>query len=381
MNNLTEDKYISCMILHAVGDTVGFRNGKWEFKQGSYEKTLEKVYEYIDLGGVTGISLKDWDVSDDTILHMQTCDALIQDWKTLNSYMKILKDNFLQAFNQFEKEGWDKRAPGITTLESIKKLKEGVQWEDISYNLFSGGSGASMRNLCIGLAFHGENNRDKLIQFSIESSRMTHNSVIGYLGGFVSALFSAFAVEGIRINDWPFILLEMFRNNHIEAYIEKSTRGLEDYKRDHHVFVEKWTRYIEDKFDDDRNPIKRRSSINLVSRGKYYEEAFGFKKELKNAGENYSNAKAVGVGYPIGAGGDDSVIIAYDALIDSGDSWEKLVYYGMLHMGDTDTTGCIAAGLYGILHGTKNVPKNFLEHLEYKEEITDLGKKLYKKFK
>jgi len=372
----TEDKYIACMLLHAVGDTVGYKNSLWEFKKGTYEKTLEKVYEFIDLGGVTNISLKNWNVSDDTILHMKTCDALIQNWSSLNSYGTILKENYIQALKQFEEEGYEMRYPGKTTLESLKRLKDGGHWYDTPYNIYSGGSGASMRSLCIGLAFHGQENRDKLIQFAIESSRITHNSTVGYLGGFASALFAALAMEGIHIYEWPFILLDMINSKQVYRYIKSTVRDVESYVRDHHVFVDKWVRYTEDKFDQDKKPVKRKATINLVLRGQYYKKTFGFDLLVPHEKTNEGSQDY----FLIGSGGDDSVIIAYDALLDAGDNWEKLIYYAMLHMGDTDTTGCIAAGLYGILYGMTSVPKKFLEHLEYKKEITELGKQLYKKF-
>jgi ADP-ribosylarginine hydrolase len=371
-----DDKYISCMIMHAVGDTVGFKNGEWEFKKGDFEKTLEKLYEFIDLGGIIDISLKGWRVSDDTIMHIQTTAALLENYNNINTLGNILKKNFIDALNQFEKEGLEIRYPGESTMRALKRFRDGADWNEIPYNINAGGSGASMRSLCIGLAFNGKENRHKLIQIAIESGRMTNNSAVGYLGALASALFTALAIERIKINDWPFTLLDLFKSGIISKYMSSVDREVEQYERDHHIFIEKWHRYIENKFDDKKNPIRRRADKNLVYRGKYYYDNFGFKKQT-TPNKLYEDAKQTAF---IGSGGDDSVIIAYDCLIDSGESWEKLVIYSMLHMGDTDTTGAIAAGLYGVLYGIQNVPKNFLEHLEYKKELTDLGRKLYKKY-
>ena len=61
-----------------------------------------------------------------------------------------------------------------------------------------------------------------------------------------------------------------------------------------------------------------------AERSKYYNQFSARKKDM----------------YP-GAGGDDSVIIAYDCLMDSDGSWDKIVFYSMLHVGDSDTTGMI----------------------------------------
>lgn len=364
------------MIMHAVGDTVGFKNGEWEFKKGEFDKTLEKVYEFIDLGGVNNISLKGWRISDDTIMHIQTALALLENYNNINNLGNTLKKNFVDALKQFEHEGLEVRYPGNSTLKALKMFRDGADWNEIPYNINAGGSGASMRSLCIGLAFPGKENRHKLIQIAIESGRMTNNSAVGYLGALGSALFTALAIENVKINNWPFILLELFKSGIIGKYINEAKRDVEQYERDHHIFVEKWHRYVENKFDDNRNPIKRRADKNLVYRGRYYYDNFGFKKQTM-PNKPYEDVKQTAF---IGSGGDDSVIIAYDCLLDSGDDWEKLVVYSMLHMGDTDTTGAIAAGLYGILYGTDGVPKNFLEHLESKKELTTIGTKLYKKY-
>lgn len=371
-----EDKYILCMIMHAVGDTIGFKNGEWEFMKGSYERANEKLYEFIELGGVNNISLKDWRVSDDTILHIQTASSLLENFNSINTLGNILKKNYLHAYDQFNEEKYNTRAPGLTTLNSLKELRDGMEWQDTPYNINSGGSGASMRSLCIGLAYYGETNREQLIQISIESARITHNSTVGYLGAFAAALFAALAIEGKNINEWPFILYDILKSGVIDKYIVTTGRDVDNFKQDRHVFIGKWNTYINNKFDDNKQPIHRKADRNVVERGRYYHLNYGF-KELRNLDISKQRIEEYNF---IGSGGDDSVIIAYDCLLDAGNIWEKLIVYSMLHSGDTDTTGCIASGLYGILYGKKNVPDHFFQYLEYKKELTELGKKLYKKF-
>jgi len=379
------DKYIACMVLHAAGDAIGFKNSEWEFKKGKIEKALEKMYEFIDLGGVNHLSLKNWIVSDDTVLHMKTAKGLLSDYNSINTLCTILSKYYIEALEQFEEEEFTKRYPGYTTITSIKNIRDGAKWNEIQYDTYSGGSGASMRCLCIGLAYHGKKSRQNLLQVSIETSRITHNSAIGYLGGFTSALFAAFAIEKIDIKKWPFKLIKYFTSGTISNYIKKMGRDFDNFANDHHVFVDKWKKYVSDKFDDNRNIIKTKSTTNLYMRSKYYIDNFAFSGEIKqgpesgNINKDEDAVKKVNNYFP-GSGGDDSVIIAYDCLIDAGNSWEKLVVYSMLHAGDTDTTGCIAAGLYGCMRGFKDVPNITIENLEYRKELENIGTKLYNKF-
>ena len=65
--------------------------------------------------------------------------------------------------------------------------------------------------------------------------------------------------------------------------------------------------------------------------------------------------------------------MAYNALLDCDGNWEKLVYYGMLHGGDSDTVGAICGGLYGAVYGSKDVPEHLLKYLEMKEKLIELS--------
>jgi ADP-ribosylglycohydrolase len=72
--------------------------------------------------------------------------------------------------------------------------------------------------------------------------------------------------------------------------------------------------------------------------------------------------------------------MAYDSLLDSRGAWEKLIIYSALHFGDSDTVAAIAASWYGTVYGFGDVPENNLKYLEFKKELTDLGKQLFKQY-
>nr|QBK89004.1 MAG: ADP-ribosylglycohydrolase [Mimivirus LCMiAC02] len=370
-----EERYIACMICHAMGDTIGYKNSDWEFpnEQTVRGRIEKKLYEFIYLGGINYVPGKGWRISDDTILHMKTAKALLEEFKSLNSFGNILVKHYLDALKQFDKEGHEYRMPGLTTIRNLVKLSKGDKWNKLSYNFHEGGSGASMRSSCIGLAYHGKKRREKLIQMAIESSRVTHNSAIGYLGGVVAALFTAYAIENIDIKKWPHMLMDLFKHGTIGNIIKKLNRDITEYEKDRHVFIDKWHRYILDKFDDEGNVISRRLSKNLIWRSQYYMDNYGYIGYVPYKKKPVANIFS-------GSGGDDSVIIAYDCLLDSEKSWEKLVIYSMLHSGDTDTTGCIAASWYGAIYGFGELPLHLLKNLEYKKELENIGKQLYKKY-
>ena len=48
---------------------------------------------------------------------------------------------------------------------------------------------------------------------------------------------------------------------------------------------------------------------------------------------------------------------SYDALLGAAGDWRELCLRGMLHGGDSDSTGVIAGACYGAMHGFKGVPE------------------------
>lgn len=357
-----EGRYISTILLHAVGDTIGFKNGDWEFftATANYNDTLEKLYEFINLGGINGINLDGWMISDDTILHMAIAKSLLSTYKSLDELKKNTVSEIVKACDDMDANIKKKnRYVGVATHKHYLMLKKGDNWKKFNFDSNGGGNGASMRSHCIGLAFFGEDNRNKLIEYAIDSSRMTHVNPTGWMGGLTTALMTAYAIEGIHIYKWIPMVLKILESDKIRKMIDMdSMQELRAYE----FFVQGWKTYYELRFKDGK-PTKSKAHNDLKQRQIFYNGMFDNNPPAKNGYSGYS-----------------SIIVAYDCLIDAEDNWEKLVIYSMINSFDTDTIGAISGGLYGAMYGASKVPKNNTDHIEEINDIINTGRLLYKKY-
>lgn len=364
-DNKIYNKYLATMLVHSLGDTIGFKNGEWEFKGTTPNITLELISEFIALGGVNQINLKDWLISDDTIFHISTANSLLRyNNKLSDNFYNDAKDDIIIGYNRIIddiQELGKNRYIGKKTVESISEFREDYDGRNSPYDKTAIGNGIAMKSLCIGLAFYEEDKLDELIECSIMIGKMTHNNAHGYLAGFTSAYFVSLAIRNIPIEKWVYMLIETLDSDKIKKYVnQKVSEELMDYFN----YIRYWRIYLDTKFLDGK-PIKVKSVSNLFFRTKYYYDNFI---------REYSSPKILsGTGY-------SSVIIAYDALLDCDGIWEKLIFYGILHPFDSDTVGAIAGGLYGALYGFGDIPENMLKYLEEKPTVEKLGDKLYKKF-
>jgi ADP-ribosylglycohydrolase len=253
------------------------------------------------------------------------------------------------------------RHPGLTTMNSLRMMESGLEWNKLPYNPMAIGAGAAMRTGFIGLYYAGKKNRKKLIAVSIEASRITHNSAIGFLGGMVSALFTAYALERSAINTWPHKLMRLLKSDIIDNYLKKSRPNeYKFYERDKHIFIGKWQKYLDIRFNGLAPKTDLKFMSNPVERIKFLAD------EFSRINNNF---------FP-GSCGDDSVIIAYDSLLESGSNEEKMVVYSILHPGDSDTVGCIGMSWFGTYYSTVsqlNLLENNVDNLEFKSELTRLA--------
>lgn len=338
----------NCLIMHCLGDTLGYKNKYWEFYGGNdYEAILNKISEFISLGGINKIDLKNWYASDDTLMHLSIITALKSKWKDLNELLNITKNNFIELLKVFKEGIQPDRAPGLTTIKYLNLLKD-KDWKDFEFDFRAGGNGCAMRTLCIGIYFY--NDIDKLIEYSINSSKMTHPNPIGWLGGLMSAYFCYCIMNKYKIEDWIFEFLDVLENKDI---INKYCKTFEE-KNAYNEAIKLIYTYINSKFDKNHNLIEDKSNNILNARILKYNNMF--------IGGHYH-----------GQSGISCDLIAYDALIDAKDNFERLIFYSIMNNFDADTIGCVAFGLYGLLYGLKDVPENMFENLEFKKEIKELS--------
>jgi ADP-ribosylarginine hydrolase len=382
---LSIDRIYSILKLAAIGDTIGFI---WETNYDQWEKPKPKnneeqwinthsglsnniVFEFISLGSIRKFNCVNKIVSDDTILHLAVADALTSKYKNNDELVKNIANSMVNYYNNDKKK--NDRLYGNRTIKGLKRIKDNYKKSrkyELSINAV--GSGCAMRTMCIGMIFFGKKNRDKLIEISIESSRCTHNNPIGYLGGLVSALFTAYAIEGIDKYKWVFNLLELLNSNNFNKILKKliykfhpsDEKELNKHMEFKNIFIEYWQNYKEWRFSNNEfiNIGKMRHLILPWQRVKEYWERFAYDKTRF---------------FP-GSTGIDSVIIAYDCLLDADDNFDKIIFYAVLNSGDSDTIGTIACAWYAAIYNFGNATLSLADGLEKDDQIFELTNKISK---
>lgn len=342
------------LVIGSYLDTLGFKNTIWEFNFGNEIKSLqdgilitsEIIHNYYAIGG-NNIDISKWSASDDTIMMIAVKKAIINGGSEKNYITE-----FLKIYPELIKS---KRGSGISTLKSLKELKNYNKM--IKYDKSMGGNGAAMRTAFIGLTYRKKEDLNKLIHHSIYSSRLTHNYTLGFLGGYVTALFCSYAINKIDPFNWSTLLLDTIPM--VDEYM-KSTDIYDNYNNDKNDFWDLWYKFNEEKL----NFYKHKSNDFLFGADRF------------NSLIKYEPALKINLDFnKMAASGIGAVIFAYDALLMSYSfnqkkfSFESLLYFSTLHCGDNDTTGIIAGNWYGAFSGFTEFDQNKIDMLEFKNEL------------
>ncbi|XP_017294505.1 protein ADP-ribosylarginine hydrolase-like [Kryptolebias marmoratus] len=344
------EHYKAAMVLSGTGDALGYKNGNWEFCRSG--PTIQK--ELQALGGLKKIrvQLPDWPVSDDTVLHLATAEALATG-KDGEDLLHEVAARYVEGMKDMVG-----RAPGATTMKAVSQLRPGLKGGyRVPYNPRGAGCGAAMRSMCIGLRYPRPDQLSTLVAVALETGRMTHNHPIGFLGSVASALFTSYAVQRRPITTWGLGLI----NKACPAarkFVQDRGFDVEETERDWGYFSDKWQWYLDQRgISDGKGPVVWPSAYGPAERDKIY--------------------KTFSLSGWAGACGHDAPMIALDALLGAGSDWEELMSRATFHGGDSDSTAVIACCCWGLLHGTEGVPKGNYSNLEYRERLERCAEQLY----
>ncbi|XP_029462935.1 protein ADP-ribosylarginine hydrolase-like isoform X2 [Rhinatrema bivittatum] len=338
------------MLLSAAGDALGYRNQRWEY----CESGPQILQELRELGGLKQVQarLPDWPISDDTVLHLAIAEALITG-KTQEALWQDLAGRYVEAMKDM-----DGRKPGPTSILGTSQLRPGeTNGYRIPFNPKATGCGAAMRSMCIGLRYPRPSQLQDLIRVSVESGRMTHNHPTGYLGAMASALFTAFAVQQKPLALWGSELLAALPL--VLEYVQSVGVDTEENVQAWPYFMEKWAWYLAERgLCKGEGPARFPAPYGPAERDEVY--------------------KSFSLDGWAGRSGHDAPMIAYDALLATGECWEELCSHAMFHGGDSDSTGVIAGACWGAMHGFSGVPEGNYSCLEYRARIEAAAEGLYK---
>jgi ADP-ribosylglycohydrolase len=344
MNNI--EKKNASIFFSSYFETLGYKNAEWEFNYNNEINTMNEyinisnlmLNQFIILGGPTNINLTHWNSSDDTILIIATYKAC-KAGGGINNYKK----EYIKMFDLL-KDGL--RSPGITTLESIRKLKNN---DNIECKNTMGGNGAAMRTSPIGLFFY--KNINNVINESIIASKLTHNYYHGFLSGMVTALFTAYAMNNISKFKWINKLIKLYEKNILYKYHDNNNEIDE--------FMNYWIKYKEcfiDKIKISKDKIiaGNNNSINFNERIKFLSDFYPNKKN--NIFNNITKS------------GLDCCMYAYDCLLITDNIYSFMTLIS-IHPGDNDTTAAIGGAWYGALYGYSNFNIDRFKELEFYKDI------------
>jgi len=368
-----KEKIEGCLFLSSFLETLGYYNAMWEFNFGNKIDTLKEglimnyffIHHYYMLGGLNNIDFSKLYSSDDTILIIATCEALFDKDKNryIHSYLKylpILKE--------------DKRQSGYATLSSLEKIRISKNIKDIKYSSNMGGNGCAIRTAPIGLKYYKD--YDKVCEEALLASLVTHNFAVGFLGGIVTALFTAYAVNNINPFEWSLKLEDLYKKKYFHNLIKKHISN--DITDDINNFFIYWEKYNEERLSKMKirklprflNPASKIEDLTNYFPTPYLNRLKGFDK--------------------MGASGLECVILAYDNLLLSAVpdanlgvdienpifNWETFLYQNVFFYGDNDSISAISASWYGAYLGIDKFPIEKIKQLEFYNEI----KKLVDKF-
>ncbi|XP_074666211.1 ADP-ribosylhydrolase ARH1-like isoform X2 [Strix aluco] len=316
------EAYEAAMVLSGVGDALGYRGGRWEYCTSGPQIHAELA----ELGGLEAITLEppEWPVSDDTVLHLATAEGLATGLEG-EPLLQELARRYVAAMGDMEG-----RKPGPTSILGTSQLRPGEPER----------------------GRHAQPGHRPQVPPRLGAA----DADPGYLGALAVALFGALGARGEPPERWGAELLRVLPL--AWDYVEGAGVAVGDNAAAWPFFGDAWHRYLESRgLLEGRGPPQVPPLLSPAERDAAY---LGWALE----------------GWP-GRSGHDAPMVALEALLAAGGCWGDLCARGVLHGGDNDSTGTIAAGCWGLRGGLASIPPGLHCRLEHRGRLRDAAHRLH----
>lgn len=338
-NDEVRDRFLGCLLGGAVGDALGAPVEFMSIKEIRVEFGRTGIRDFVPAYGRLG------SITDDTQMTLFTAEGLIRGWirgqtKGIASYPGVTAHAYLRwLMTQGDQptcevlpnsEGWlyghqelhHSRAPGATCISALRQMQ---CLGDFARNN-SKGCGGVMRVAPVGLfAWHwrcAEDAPSKTFDLASDLAAITHGHPTGRLASGVLGVLVLGLISGLGIEDALDVAISCLKDR---PKHEETLQALEQAR------------------DLARSKLPVTEAIAELGGGWIAEEALA--------------------------------IALYCAL--KSETLEEGVAWAVNHSGDSDSTGSIAGNLLGALHGVDAIPDRWLNPLELRGVISEMGNDLF----
>jgi hypothetical protein len=219
------------------------------------------------------------------------------------------------------------------------------------------------RILPISLLYWEKDNRKKLIVNIIENILLTHKNTTLFLSAITLGLFVSYKKYNINKDLWPTKLIEYILSSEFDTIIKELNLYSTEFVLDKEDYITTWNEYLNSPMYKQKNELKY-IHYNLSP----YRRANSFFLHFND----YNSEEFV-----YGLKSDQAIIIAYDSLLYSTGSWEKMFINGALGINDNSVLGCLSGILFSLEYGINySVNKEQFRTEGWIKKLLSLGKEL-----
>ena len=328
-----EDKIKGCLIGSAIGDGFGYPT---EFMN------IDEIKSKWGENGLTEPIGEIIKVTDDTQMTIAVSNAIMQSYEEGTLVKNKFETELIREFILWLNDDENNRAPGMTCLKSCENLEKGMKWQDATAKN-SKGCGANMRVTPLGiLKFKSEKITDlHIAKWSQLQSAITHAHPTALVASELTSIAIIKIIEGVEPTNLVDVLIEY-------SYSQKNT-----YHKDFLQGV--WERVgVYDEID-----FIKRGWDECISILRRVEEAVKLNDTetdpCEYTGEGWIAEESLATG-----------LLCF--LLYPNDSVKALIR-AVNTKGDSDSIACITGAFAGARNGLTSFPIDWVERIEYKEEL------------